>query len=117
MSIAETSFRAAATKPSQAVYIAIQDADYATHGAPFDPLLIKFAAVSDFANGWASKDWTRKGAGAMRFYQYPGPDLRRTASARLATSRWLDSPMRHVFPSCWWHHFPAARISSLIRSG
>lgn len=74
MSITETtSFPATATKPAQAVYAAIQAADYARNGAPFDPLLIRFAAVSDFINGWASKDWARKGAGAMRFFQYPGP--------------------------------------------
>ena len=75
MSIADTtSLRAASMEPAQAVYAAIQDADYATHGAPFDPLLIKFAAASDFINGWASKGWASHGARAMRFFQYPSPE-------------------------------------------
>jgi hypothetical protein len=40
--------------PGPAVFKSIQDANYASEGAPFSPLRLKFAAASDLENGWNS---------------------------------------------------------------
>jgi hypothetical protein len=41
--------------PGPAVFKSIQDANYASEGAPFSPLRLKFAAASDLENGWNSE--------------------------------------------------------------
>lgn len=71
MSTAEitTDRQRAASAPAKAVYEAIQATNYAENGAPFDPLLIKFAAASSFFNGWNS----RKGRTPISFFQAPTP--------------------------------------------
>ena len=55
-------------EPSQIVLEAIEAADYAATGAPFNPLLIAVAKASDFTNIWFGD----RGDTPIAFYQFNG---------------------------------------------
>lgn len=56
------------TDPRELVTAAVTAANFAAVGAPFDPLLIKFANPGDFQNGWSSDG----GDTPIAFYRYNG---------------------------------------------
>ena len=68
-STATTYLKAAGdTKQATTVLEAIKNEQYASEGAPFTPLLLKFTTASKLQNGWNSE----KGDTQISFYTFPG---------------------------------------------
>lgn len=61
----------APVNPRRLVTAAMTAMNYASDGAPFNPLLIKFADTGDFHNCWSSQ----RGDTPIRFYRYNGDDV------------------------------------------
>jgi len=54
MSTNVTTLQGNGTTQAIAVFDAVNALDYASNGAPFDPLLIKFISAKQLINGWKS---------------------------------------------------------------
>jgi hypothetical protein len=65
---ATSAFAGGPPDPRDLVTAAITAANYAANGAPFAPLLIKFANPADFVNGWT----TEKGSPISFYGEYKG---------------------------------------------